>query len=66
MPLGGPAGWDKVCAPGVMRMPCQAKARVTVGIVSHAQAQLLFILSPAPGGAVLVQPGTLLQSECSN
>ena len=24
-PSGGPAGWDKVCAPGVIRTPCQAR-----------------------------------------
>ena len=29
-PSSGPAGWDKVCAPGVIRLLCQAKARVTV------------------------------------
>ena len=37
----GPAGWDKVCASGVVRLLCQAKARVTVGMVLRTQARLV-------------------------
>ena len=44
-PPGGPAGWVKMRAPGMIRTPCQAKARVTVRIVSPTQARLLFVLS---------------------
>ena len=44
---GGPAGWVKMRAPGMIRTPCQAKARVTVRIVSPTQAHLLFVLSCA-------------------
>ena len=48
-PPSGPAGWYKVCAPGVIRTPCQAKARVTVGMVSQAQARLVLcaVLCPS-------------------
>ena len=51
-PSGGPAGWDKVCAPGVIRAPCQAKERVTVGIVSHAQARLFLCVVLCPSQIV--------------
>ena len=30
-PSSGSAGWDKVCAPGVIRTLCQAKAPVPLG-----------------------------------
>ena len=46
-PSSGPAGWDKVCAPGVIRLLCQAKARVTVGMVLHTQAGSFCVLSSA-------------------
>ena len=54
-PSSGPAGWDKVCVPGVIRMLCQAKARVTVGMVSHAQARpvLCVVLCPSQRGRSL-------------
>ena len=55
-PSGGPAGWDKVCAPGVIRTPCQAKARVTVGMVSHAQARLV--------QCVVLCPSQMVRSLC--
>ncbi len=40
-PPGGPAGWVDIRAPGLTRTPYQAKARVTVCIVSPTQARLL-------------------------
>ena len=48
-PPSGPAGWYRVCAPGVIRTPCQVKARVTVGMVSQAQARLVLcaVLCPS-------------------
>ena len=38
-PSSGPAGWDKVCAPGVIRLLCQAKARVTVSCLNWRLCQ---------------------------
>ena len=38
-PSSGPAGWDKACAPGVIRLLCQAKARVTVSCLNWRLCQ---------------------------